>query len=159
MESEQWGRERSGVYHSFSRAQAGFLHFTNYSARIGLLAQANRNWSLNTRKHALTKVGLFTSMSPLLGVRGMLGASQFVNVVLTNSADFVLILSAQTLLCSLPCDSNAASFASFCLRRPQVVFYGAGGKITHRLEVMGTVNQRTIHGEQAARCKAAVLYG
>src|SRR6266704_35299 len=25
------------------------------------------------RKHALTKVGLFTSMSPLLGVRGMLG--------------------------------------------------------------------------------------
>src|SRR6266446_3176176 len=60
-------RERSGVYHSFSRAQAGFLHFTIYSARIGLLAQANRNWSLNTRKHALTKVGLFTSMSPLPG--------------------------------------------------------------------------------------------
>jgi len=45
LESEQWGRERSGVYHSFSRAQAGFFHFTIYSARIGLLAQANRNWS------------------------------------------------------------------------------------------------------------------
>jgi hypothetical protein len=43
-ESDQWGRERSGVYHSFSRAQARFLHFTIYSARIGLLAQANRNW-------------------------------------------------------------------------------------------------------------------
>ena len=128
LESEQWGRERSGVYHSFSRAQAGFLHFTIYSARIGLLAQANRNWSLNTRKHALTKVGLFTSMSPLPGVRGMLGASQFVSVVLSNSADFVLILSAQPLLCSLPCDSTAASFTSFCLRHPQVDFYGARGK-------------------------------
>ena len=89
----------------------------------------------------------------------MLGASQFVNVLLSNSADFVLILPAQPLLCSLPCDSNAASFASFCLRRPQVDFYGAGGKITHRLEVMGTVNQRTIHGKQAARCRAAVIYG
>src|SRR6266403_1730950 len=128
LESEQWGRERSGVYHSFSRAQAGFLQFTIYSARIGLMAQANRNWSLNSCKHALTKVGLFTSMSPLPGVRGMLGASQFVNVVLSNSADFVLILSAQPLLCSLPCDCNVASFASFCLRHLQVDFYGARGK-------------------------------
>jgi hypothetical protein len=159
LESEQWGRERSGVYHSFSRAQARFLHFTIYSARIGLLAQANRNWSLNTRKHALTKVGLFTSMSPLSGVRGMLGASQFVNVVLSNSADVVLILSAPPLPRSLPCDCNAASFASFCLRHPQVNFYGARGKTLHRLEVMGTVNQRTIHGEQAARCRAVVIYG
>jgi hypothetical protein len=159
QESEQWGRERSGVYHSFSRAQAGFLHFTIYSARIGLLAQANRHWSLNTRKHALTKVDLFTSMSPLSGVRGMLGALQFVNVVLSNSADFVLILSAQSVPRSLPCHSNAASFASFCLHRPQVDFYGARGKLTHRPEVMITVNQRMIHGEQAARCRAAVICG
>jgi len=159
VESEQWCRERSGVYHSFSRAQAGFLHFTIYSARIGLMAQANRNWSLNTRKHALTKVGLFTSMSPLPGVRGMLGASQFVNVVLSNSADVVLSLSALPLPCSLPCDSNAASFASFCLRHAQVDFYGARERLTHRLEVMGTVNRRTIHGELAARCRAAAIYG
>ena len=149
LESEQWGRERSGVYHSFSRAQAGFLHFTIYSARIGLLAQANRNWSLNTRKHALTKVGLFTSMSRLPGVRGMLGASQVVNVVLSNSADVVLSLSALPLLCSLPCDSNAASFASFSLRHPEVDFYGARGKSLHRLEAMGAVNQlKKIHGNK-----------
>src|SRR6266849_3695617 len=79
-------------------------------------------------------------MSRLPGVRGMLGASQVVNVVLSNSADVVLSLSALPLLCSLPCDSNAASFASFCLRHPQVDFYGARGKTLHRLEA---VNQRT----------------
>src|SRR5438046_5019915 len=82
-------------------------------------------------------------MSSLLWVRGMLGASQVVDVVLSNSADFVLILSAPPLLCCLPCDSNAGSFASFCLRRPQVDFYGARERLTHRLEVTGTVNQRT----------------
>ena len=147
VESEQWGRERSGVYHSFSRAQAGFLHFTIYFARIGLLAQANRNWSLNTRKHALTKVGLFTSMSPLPGVRGMLGASQFVNVVLSNSADVVLSLSALPLPSSLPCDSNAASFASFCLRHAQIDFYGAHGK-TYASPRSNGHGQPTIHGNR-----------
>ena len=87
----------------------------------------------------------------------MLGASQFVNVVLSNSADFVLILSAQPLLCSLPFDSNAASFASFCLR--QLISTVHVERLTHRLEVTGTVNQRTIHGKQAARCRAAGIYG
>ena len=128
LESEQWGRERSGVYHSFSRAQAGFLQFTIYSARIGLMAQANRNWSLNSCKHALTKVGLFTSMSPLPGVRGMLGASQFVNLVLFQFSGPDASLSAQPLLRSLSGDSSTVRFSSFCPRRPQADFYSAREK-------------------------------
>src|SRR5437773_5125611 len=116
-------------------------HF--YFAQTG-----HSHFAATTRKHALTKVGLFTSMSRLPGVRGMLGASQVVNVVLSNSADVVLSLSALPLPCSLPCDSNAASFASFCLRHPQVDFYVARGKSLHRLEAMGAVNQLTIHGNR-----------
>jgi hypothetical protein len=80
---------------------SGFLDFTVYFARIGLVVQADDDWSLNTRKHALTNVRLFTSMSPLPGVRGMLGASQFVNVQLFHFSGPCAYLSAQRLLCSL----------------------------------------------------------
>jgi hypothetical protein len=152
-------RERSGVYHSFSRAQAGFLRFTIYSARIGLLVQAISNWSLNTRKHALTNLCLFTSMSPLPGVRGMLGASQFVNLLLFQFSGPCVRLSAQPLLCSLPCDSSTLSFSTFCLRGPQADFCGAHGKTYTPRSKWGAVNQRAIHGEQAARFRAAIIYG
>src|SRR6266403_3771066 len=94
---------------------SAFLHFSAYSARIGLLAQAVGNSSLNTSKHALTIFFLFISMMPLPGGSvEMLGASQFVNVVLFQFSGPNASLSVQTSLRSLFCDSSILSLPSSC---------------------------------------------
>jgi len=58
----------------------------------------------------------------------MLGASQFVNVELFHFSGPYNYSSAQPLLCSLPRDSDTASFSSFRMRHPQVDFRDACGK-------------------------------
>jgi hypothetical protein len=130
LKSKQWGRERSGVYHSFFRAQA-----TSYTRHLfcshrtpGASELSCPSCPSQTRKHALTNVCLFTSMSPLLGVRGMLGASQFADVVLFRFSGPNVYLSAQPLLRRLSRDSTTASFFSSCPRRTQIDFNGARGR-------------------------------
>jgi hypothetical protein len=141
MELEQRGPRTVGSLSQHFPSASGFLEFTVYSARIGPLVQADDDWSLNTRKHArkhaLTNVRLFTSMSPVPGVRGMLGASQFVNVQRFHFSGPYAYLSAQPLPCSLLCNSNTMSFSSFCLCHVQVDFYAHAEGSTHHLEVMG----------------------
>jgi hypothetical protein len=68
LESEQWGRERSGVYHSFFRAQASsctspFILLASDSRRKQP-AVSFKHSQTRTRKHALTNFFLFTSMKP-----------------------------------------------------------------------------------------------
>ena len=101
---------------------SAFLSFSVYSARVGRLAQAAGNSPLSARKHALTIFFLFISMMPLPGGSvEMLGASQFVNVVLFQFSGPTACLSAQTLLRSFSCDSSTVSFSSSCQRRFQLI--------------------------------------
>src|SRR5260370_5748689 len=127
LKSKQWGRERSGVYHSFFRAQATSSTRHLFCSHPTPGASELR-CPLQTRKLALTNVCLFTSMSPLLGVRGMLGASQFADVVLFQFSGPSVYSSAQPLLRSFSRNSTTASFFSSCPCRTQIGFNGARGR-------------------------------
>ena len=158
-ESEQWGHERSRVYHSFFRAQA-----RSCTSLFILLASDSRrkqpaNPSSNTRKHALTIFFIFISMMPLPGGSvEMLGASQFVNVVLFQFSGPSASLSAQTSLRSVSRDSSILSFSSSCPPRPQVDFCSAREKTYASPRGDGGGQPASNPGEEAADCRAAVLF-
>src|SRR6266481_4447183 len=98
----------------------------------------------HTRKHALTNVCLFTSMSPLLGVRGMLEASQFADVVLFQFSGPNVYSSVQPLLRSFSRDSTTASFFSSCSCRTQIDFNGARGRTCVSPQSEAAVEQQSI---------------
>jgi len=88
----------------------------------------------------------------------MLGASQFVHVVLFQFSGPDKFSSAPPLLRSFSCSFGALRCSPSCRGRPQVDFCSAREKAYHRFKVMGAVNQRTFQGEEAAGCRTAVYF-
>jgi hypothetical protein len=86
----------------------------------------------------------------------MLGASQFVNVVLFQFSGPNIYLSATPVLRSLFRNSTTASFSSSCPRRSQIDFNGARGKTCALLRCNWNGQLTNIHGERAADCRAVV---
>ena len=89
----------------------------------------------------------------------MLGASQFVSVVLSNSADLIIfrplspcseVFLAVPILRVTPLPAHVAR---------KLISTVHARRLTHRLEVMGAVNQQTIQGEHAAGCKGRLYTG
>ena len=86
----------------------------------------------------------------------MLGASQFVNVVLLQFSGPDNFSSVQPLLRSFSCASAVPSFSSSCPRRMQIYFSGAGGKTCALLRRNWSGQLTNIHGERVANCRAVV---
>jgi hypothetical protein len=86
----------------------------------------------------------------------MLGASQFVNVVLFQFSGPDNFSSAQPLLRSFSCASAVQSSSSSRARRVQIYFNGTLGKTCALLRRNWSGQQMNIHGERAANCGAVV---
>jgi len=140
---EQWGRERSRVYHSFFWAQAR-------SCTPPVILLASDAW----RKQATTLVRILANTHWRIfffslgwcryqGVRGMLGASQFVNAVVFQFSGPDNFSPAKPVLRSLSRSSTSASFYSSCFRSTQINFKGACEETCARLRSAGG-NQPTI---------------
>ncbi len=86
----------------------------------------------------------------------MLGASQFVNVVLFQFSGPDNFSSAQPLLRSFSCASAVQSFSSSCPRRIQIYFNGALGKTCALLRRNWSGQLTNMYGERAVNCRAVV---
>ncbi len=86
----------------------------------------------------------------------MLGASQFVNVVLFQFSGPDNFSSAQPLLRSFSCASAVQSFSSSCPRSIQIYFNGARGKTCALLRRDWSGQLTNIHGKRAANYGAVV---
>jgi hypothetical protein len=88
----------------------------------------------------------------------MLGASQFVHVVLFQFSGPDKFSSAPPLLRSFSCSFGALRCSLPVEVALKLISAVHAKRLTHRFKVMGAVNQGTFQGEEAAGCRAAVYF-